>query len=317
MGRTTLWYLDDKEKSYESIKETFESKQFNLNADTYPDFKLELITDSQVLHISNFDISYCLYNYSILTPSYERISNILILFKKGTKIGFIVEKGSYSMALTFLRALCGYTQNEKNVIIPEEYHASFLNGDMFFWIISKIYHDDSDISYTTEDGSKKNFSLDSLDGLKGMQKATLNKVSTQGSDVINMLTTLAFLIESERLTEVSLDTTYDIHDNIKFIIHNHRKIISLDVDTKSYVGDFSDKDDVKLNGKINDFKLRALLLLVGHLGFIPMLQSLYQLDAGNLEVKKDLIIEITEDISNRINELQIENGIETQSDNVK
>jgi hypothetical protein len=48
-----------------------------------------------------------------------------------------------------------------------------------------------------------------------------------------------------------------------------------------------------------------------------MLQSLYQLDAGNLEVKKDLIIEITEDISNRIDELQIENGIETKSNNVK
>lgn len=309
MSKTTLWYLSDSSKTFESLKEQFVEHNFSLDEEAYPDFKQELVLNSEKIAISNFEVEFCLYNYSILSATGERISNILILFKKDDKVGFIVEKNSYPGALKLLRALCGYEDKDKNVIISGDYENSFINGKVFFWIISKIYKDDSEISYVI-DGTEKKISLDSLDGLKGNAKVTLNNVSTQGSDVINMLTTLAFLIESEKLTEVALVATYDVHKNIKFIIHLHSRIISIDVDTNNYIGNYKDLEICKTDGTIDDFKLRAMLLIAGHLGFIPTLQSLYILDASDVEVKKSLVIDITEDISKRIEELQKENGIE-------
>lgn len=58
------------------------------------------------------------------------------------------------------------------------------------------------------------------------------------------------------------------------------------------------------DGKIDLTILRAMILLVVHLSLIPTLYSLYKSDSAGTNVKSELISDITDDITERIEALK-------------
>lgn len=236
------------------------------------------------------------------------------MFTFNNKLGFIVNKGGYANARAFLRELCGYRDNEKKTIVCEDYAEDILSGKLFLWMISKIYHKESDIEY--EAGNEvEHITFDTLDSFKGDTKSGVNTVSTKGSDVITLLTTLAFLLESNRLTRVGLNISFGNHKNVKLNIGTHKKFISLDVVPEDYVGSLRENDSICVrDGKIDLTILRGALLLIVHLSLIPMLYSLYKSDSAGTNVKGDLISDISDDITERIKVLKASNDLEESDD---
>ncbi|MCH5358522.1 hypothetical protein [Limosilactobacillus reuteri] len=308
MAQTTLWYVND--IKFDELSKRLENNRFFENSDYYPGFEIEKILNSQNSLESvgiNSDIKFNVYEYSYSFSgqhsSSSRLTGTLILFEFNNKLGFIVDKAGYNNALSFLREL--YKSNKKKTIVPAKYDDSIMNGSLFLWMISKIYNNDSTINYDIGE-EKKTITLNSLDGVKGKSRTGLNNVSTQGSDVINMLTTLAFLLESERLTEVGLNISFDTHDSLQLEIKTHNRIISLDVKPEEYMGPLTNNELCQTNGKVNLVILRSIILLTVHLSLIPMLYSLYKADIAGTNVKDDLVSEISADMANRLQRLKKE-----------
>ena len=310
MPQTTLWFIHDEKKTFEKLTNSLSSKQYFVQSDSYPDFEIKCILQTQNMTISDQNIVFNVYQYSFSGPrnSNVRMKGTLIVFKLNGQIGLIVDKAGYPNALSFLRELCSYTEKDKKTVVCEEYDDPIKDGKLFLWMISKIYHKESKIDYEVED-EEKTIELNSLDGVKGHTRTGLNNVSTQGSDVINMLTTLAFLLESERLTVVGLNISFENHQNIQLEINTHSKLISLDIKPDDYMGAFKQNDICMKDGKIDLTILRAMILLVVHLSLIPTLYSLYKSDSAGTNVKSELISDITDDITERIEALKEKNNL--------
>ncbi|MCZ3948573.1 hypothetical protein ACX3UK_03975 [Lactobacillus gasseri] len=189
MPQTTLWFIHDEKQTFEKLTNSLSSKQYFVQSDSYPDFEIKCILQTQNMTISDQNIVFNVYQYSFSGPrnSNVRMKGTLIVFKLNGQIGLIVDKAGYPNALSFLRELCSYTEKDKKTVVCEEYDDPIKDGKLFLWMISKIYHKESKIDYKVED-EEKTIELNSLDGVKGHTRTGLNNVSTQGSDVINMLT---------------------------------------------------------------------------------------------------------------------------------
>lgn len=290
--KSTLWYLNDDALNYETIITRLNNGEFDLNPERYPDFILDNKASDQTLNLSGSEIRYNLFDYSVSPTTGNRIHNQLIVFDQNGQIGFIVDKAKEG--LRFIRALLGYDSSQKGLVIPAKRDASFFDDRLFFWIISRIYYDESQIDFDSlEDAS---LSFNSLDSIKGKTVASLNTVSTEGSDVIKMLTTLSFLLESDRLTEVSLVVTYKEHGSLKVELRSGSDIVRVGVDLRSYVGPYRDQET-------EDSVLRCKLLLLAHLDLLPTIQILFKNDNADEDIKRDLAVDIAASMQRRLNRL--------------
>jgi hypothetical protein len=312
MARTTNWIFKNSKKSFEEwntfFKQKIQNDNFNLPTEDYPDFKMKLILENYHLDLIGKSITFSSFTWSVLQNG-KRLTYLLIIYKEAENIGIIIEK--VTGALTFLRLISEFDETSRNDIINREYDDSVFNSELFFWIISKIYNDDSNINFRLdddkEDGIEYTIDLNSLDGLKGRTSGILNKVSTEGSDVINMLTTLSFLLESNQLTEVQLGVTYGAHNNFQIIIHLNsaiKKLLSIDVKEKEYFGEFLKVDTLNDVQTTDKLKLRSALLLMVHLDFFPTLISVFKSDSASTDTRKDLTESIIEDVSSRLDTLK-------------
>lgn len=272
---------------------------------------MKLILENQTLDLIGKSITFSSFTWSVLQNG-KRISYLMIIYKDAENIGVVIEK--VSGALTFLRLIAEFDETSRNDIVSREYDDSVFNSELFFWVISKIYNDDADINFRIDDDKKDDIEytieLNSLDGLKGRTSGILNKVSTEGSDVINMLTTLSFLLESNQLTEVQLGVTYGAHSNFQIIIHLNsgvRKLLSIDVKEKEYFGDFLKIDTLNDSQSTDKLKLRSAILLMVHLDFFPTLISVFKSDSASTDTRKDLTESIIEDVSSRLDTLKTTN----------
>lgn len=299
-SKSSLLFLNDSKLSYKDVVEKIEKDDFNLPVDKYPNFKISKYVTNKI-KIHNKNVNYTIFNYSIQSSTTtNRINYELIVFENGKQVGFIVEKSANS-AISFLRGLLGYTK-ERGTVNVQPLDSSFKNSEIFFWIINKIYSDESTLSFNTDDNSKNELVLNSIDGIQGRTQITLNSVSTQGSNVTNMLTTLAFLLESNTLTEVKLISNYNKHKDISLKIHVSRKNITIGVDESEYRGPYENMD-------VNE--LRCILLLVAYLDLIPALIDSYKNDVdGETNEKKELVSNIVNETTDRINNLKKNYGLE-------
>lgn len=305
MTRTTLWFVEDSEQTFEKLTERFVGESIFENSSNYPDFLIEKRSEEKEVSIGAQKIKFQLYEYSFEGANQERIKGMFILFYGLQKIGFILDKSGYSNALSFLRELCGYDSSKKGTIVPKSYDTDVTKGKLFLWIVSRIYNEDSEVEY--ESNSQINtIAFNSLDGIKGNTITSLNNVSTQGSDVINTLTTLAFLLESGRLTEVRINLSFEKHNSVDLTIKTHSKFVSIDVKEESYIGRLTNDNLCLTENGIDLATLRGILLLEVHLNLIPMLYTLYKSYSAGVDIRKDLINEITEDVEKRIEYLKTE-----------
>lgn len=294
MFYTKIFSLNDESLSYETIIDTIDNKKFEESAikniyapNNAVDFIIEKkLADASLQIRPDKCVIYTIYEYIFkdIVSSTEK-SHQLIVFKDvdNKNVNFIVENPS--TAKRFIRSILGYQSNDKQKVEDlndNGLYTPVLKDNFLYWIISKIYRSDASI--------QDNLFLDSITKLKGRTQL-LNMASTEGSGVTNMLTTLAFLLESKHLSNIIIKVNYqnDRHRDVVIAIRkSNASSMSIGTDVTDYVGEYS-KDEY----------LTAKLLLLIYLDALPSIIFEYK-DTESPDEKKIFIENIKTDLLERI-----------------
>lgn len=211
-------------------------------------------------------ITYNYYTFSVdQIPGYEEILDdgtytkrgFVIPYLSAGKVRYIISKNSY--AQTLLRKMLFYTG--KGEIVS---NALDLSGDIFVWLISKVYGKENTISSENEELS--DLIIDSIKGFKGDTEDLLAKVSMSGESVMNIISALSFLIESRNLNQITVALSYRNHLNIEISLNN-RNTIGFDED--KYLGEL-------MQGSREERVAACILSLYTEI--LPILLQKYQSD---------------------------------------
>ena len=223
----------------------------------------KVFTDNQSMQLNGRNIQ-----YNMINCTYDQISTgertledrtvrksvFIIAYHNGISINYIIDQNSSAQKM--LRKLLSYTgknEIEKNVF-------SFSN-DFFVWLISKVYNSDNVIESNNDNLS--DLQLESIKGFRGDTEDSQTKVSATGESVMNIISTLSFLLESRRLNQIKLELSYADHENISLIL----KKDCVAIDFKPYQGVY-DQDPPD--------SITAKLYLLVYLEILPIIEQEYQ-----------------------------------------
>lgn len=183
-------------------------------------------------------------NYSLFTFSVDIISvgkslddedsvsknnGFIIVYEYLGNVRYIINRNSGAMAI--LRKMLGYTGKSEITISQLPFTA-----DVFIWLISKIYTKQNNLECGSEYLS--DLTINSIRGFKGDTEDSLNTIKAKGESLINITSTLSFLIESKNLNQINIDLEYKNHKNIDVVLNNQNNII---LSEDKYIGEFIDK----------------------------------------------------------------------------
>ncbi|NRN73622.1 hypothetical protein IMAU80627_02182 [Lactobacillus helveticus] len=132
----------------------------------------------------------------------------------------------------------------------------------------------SDASFTFND---KRLEIDSIIGFKGNTEDSLNKVSATGDGIMNILSTLSFLLEFSSLKQVKIRLEYDVHQNLELKIDTNNTIeISID----KYLGSYSNDEDFP-NYSPTDGHLIFLQYLLVYCELLPIIRQWFEESTDN------------------------------------
>lgn len=221
--------------------------------------------NNQNIRLNGKDVEYNVYTFSVdYVPGgvqaeddmTMRRSGFVITYLSAGKVKYIIDRNSD--ALTLLRKMLRYTG--KGEIVKT---AMPVSGDLFVWLISKVYTGDNLIESNSD--SLDELIIDSIRGFKGNTEDSLTKVSTSGETVMNIISSLSFLIESQNLNQITLDIKYREHTNIEVSLS---KKYTIATSMERYMGDLSKK---------TDFEAKAQLLLLLYSEILPIIVQDYQI----------------------------------------
>ena len=208
----------------------------------------------------------------------------IIPYLNNGKIRYIVTRNTG--AKTMLRKLLAYTG--RNVIKSGPVQ---LSADLFVWLISKVYKGENII--VSESESLKDLSIDSIRGIKGDTEDLLTKVSAVGESVINIISTLSFLLESQKLNQIKLAINYGNHKNIDMSLST-KNVVALDFDR--YQGEY-------LHLKSEEERIATLFVLL----YMEVLPIIIQGYVGEIESKQlgpgkcvEFLQGVAEDLSEKV-----------------
>lgn len=207
------------------------------------------------------------YSYDQVTPGTIPIEDrtvrkegFIIIYSNGVSVNYIIDRNSDAKKL--LRKILSYSG--RNEIDKNMYD---LSSDFFTWLICKVYNSENMIE--SENDTLSDVRLDAIKGFKGDTEDLLTKVSADGETVMNIISTLSFLLESSKLNQVKLDLEYDEHNNVGLVLK--RGVVSTDIN--QYRGGFEGETE-------KDIRIAKIYLLV-YLELLPILVQAYQSDKEN------------------------------------
>lgn len=213
----------------------------------------------------------------------------VIAYNNGMATYYIIDQNS--SAKKILRKMLGYSGRQEIEKFTIDCTADFL-----IWLINKVYTSDNAIETTSED--EKALQLEAIKGFRGDTEDQQTKVTATGESVMNIISTLSFLLESRYLNQVKVDISYPAHENISLKIQSG----TIDIDRSSYQGAFENCG--------SDLIIAKLHLLV-YLEILPLMQQAYQQDLENgtwsqekyIDFLNKVADELSEKIKNKINGL--------------
>lgn len=216
-------------------------------------------------------------------------SIFIIVYDNGASINYIIDQNTSAQKI--LRKLLSYTG--KNEIEKNAY--SFSNN-FFVWLINKVYNSDNIIE--SNNHNLPNLQLESIKGFRGDTEDSQTKVSATGESVMNIISTLSFLLESRRLNQIKLELSYSDHESISLIL----KTDAIAIDFKPYQGSFEQE--------ISD-SITAKLYLLVYLEILPIIEQQYQSDVADniwsnnayIDFMNNVAKNLTEKITAKINTL--------------
>lgn len=210
----------------------------------------------------------------------------LILYNDGIKNNYIINKNSGAMSL--LRHLIGY--KGRGEISSNRIE---MTSDLIIWLISKVYLEENSIN-----SGEKKLEIESVIGFKGDTEDLLSTVTADGDSVMNILSTLSFILESKSLKQVKIRLSYSDHKNIELKLGING---TLEIDSKKYDGVYESQN--------RDLTTSRLLLLV-YIVLLPMLKQWYVDEASSQEWGKEKYKEFLSQVAENLKE-KIDNKIQT------
>lgn len=251
------------------------------------------------LNGKNVEFNYIKYSYDQTTVGdvylEDRVvkrEGFIIVYSSGAGINYIIDQNSSAMKL--LRRLLSF--NGKNELEKNSFDFS---NDFFIWLIYRVYNSNYNIEIAPDEKALK---LDAIKGFKGDTEDLQTKVSASGETVMNIISTLSFLLESSNLNQVKLDLNYTGHQNISLVLQKGTVNASLD----DYVGNYEQEDTFEL-------KIAKLYLTI-YLEILPMLFQEYNTDIGNELWNKDVYITFMKSVGENLTE-KIKNKISFLDEN--
>lgn len=220
-------------------------------------------------------------NNEIRATRIKSLNGFVIVFTDGNVTKFITNKGYNPNTLSILRKLNNYKSQKE--IIEEKFS---IDSDVFFWLVSKVIDSPGVLLGETQD-----VKIELVTGFKGKTDDKLAEITGVGDRILNLISTLTFLFETENLSliEISLnhkDSTY----GLKLGTNSY-----IDIEPEKYMGDLMFLPDEEMLPKV----LLTVFLLV-----VPDLLNIYdqeiEEDCWNNEVKTSFLKSIGENIHQRI-----------------
>lgn len=298
MVYTKLFNLNDNSMSYEDIISKIDNNEFreddikNIYSANDSDFEIRKKIDNRQISLNSGKqcMFYTVYEYKFIdTISLaEKSYQLVILKNNNNKVYFIAENPS--TAKKCIRKFLGYQISQKNTVQDllqsSNTYKPLLEDNFLYWIINKIYQTNTNIQDV--------ISLSSITKVKGRTQI-LNRVSAEGSEVTNMLTTLAFLLESRHLLDINIKIDYinGEHEDVVISIHKSNETnLSIGTDVRDYNGVYIENEDLTI---------RLLLLIYWEI--LPSIVLEYKEMSTNKE-KESFIKIIKEDLLKRIEDIE-------------
>ena len=245
-------------------------------------------TDNKTIKLNGKDIkfNYITYAYDQVDTTNEnktaRKDGFIIVYSTGYDVNYIIDQNSYAMKL--LRKLLSY--NGRNEL--ERGNFDFSN-DFFSWLIYRVYNKNCNIEVFLE--KEKKLTVDTIKGIKGDTLDLQTQVTASGEAVMNIISTLAFLLESRNFNQIKLDLNYTDHSNVSLALQKG----TVNVLMNEYSGIFEDDTPEE--------KIAKAYLLI-YLEILPILFQEYYTDIGNdvwnEEVYKQFLKSVGETIREKI-----------------
>lgn len=245
-------------------------------------------TDNKTIKLNGKDIkfNYITYAYDQVDTTNEnktaRKDGFIIVYSTGYDVNYIIDQNSYAMKL--LRKLLSY--NGRNEL--ERGNFDFSN-DFFSWLIYRVYNKNCNIEVFFE--KEKKLTVDTIKGIKGDTLDLQTQVTASGEAVMNIISTLAFLLESRNFNQIKLDLNYTDHSNVSLALQKG----TVNVLMNEYSGIFEDDTPEE--------KIAKAYLLI-YLEILPILFQEYYTDIGNdvwnEEVYKQFLKSVGETIREKI-----------------
>lgn len=303
MAATTRWRDTVSKNINESIAGLIDNvvsdeKATNITWDNWNLSKMFDVNQTISLNGKNIEYNYIKFSYNQTTlgdiPVEDRVvtrEGFIIVYTSASGIYYIIDQNSSAQKL--LRKLLSY--NKKNEI---ERHSFDFSNDFLIWLIFRVYNSNYNIEISPDDKALK---LDAIKGFKGDTEDLQTKVSASGETVMNIISTLSFLLESSNLNQVKLDLNYTGHANISLVLQKG----TVNALLEDYSGSFEHED-------VAEQRIAKLYLTV-YLEILPLLFQEYYMDMGNDLWNKEVYIQFMKNVGETLKE-KIKNKIVSLED---
>ena len=244
--------------------------------------------ENQHITLGGHDIEYNYILYAYDQTSTSEISQddrtirkegFIIPYMSGGVINYIVDQNTSAMKL--LRKLLSYTG--RNEIAKNAFE---FTDDFFMWLIYRVY----DAKYNVESVPLgKKLSIDSIKGFRGDTEDALTQVSATGESVMNIISTLSFILESSNLNQIKLHVGYTANENVSLKLQRGTVNIYFD----EYQGQFEKEESEQRTAK---------LYLTVYLEILPYLVQEYNTDIINEAWGHTVKISFMRDVADSLNE---------------
>lgn len=271
MGATTRW-KDAQAENFDEVLQKLTTQipdDERTNSIYWKNFSTrKLLQEDKYMSVNDIQIKYNIvkFGYDQMTaqdnPSDDRPirkTGCITVYEYMGAIYYIVDQNSTAKKL--LRKMLGYVG--KNEV--EEACFDF-KEDFFVWLVNRVYNSEGSIENSSLEENKI-LQLEEIKGIRGNTEDLQTKVTTSGESVMNVISTLSFLLESRKLNQVVLNLQYSGHENILVKLQKS-KMSTVDV-LRPYVGCYI--------GETNEEILSQVYMLL-YLEILPLLEQEYRIN---------------------------------------
>ena len=237
------------------------------------------------------NIEYNLYTFSVdqipvgvekEDDAVTKKTGFIIAYEVNGKVRYIIDRNSGAM--TLIRKMLFYTG--KGEIIKSKLP---FTADKFVWLISKVYSRE----YVLEGGSEflENLTINAIRGFKGDTEDSLTTIIAEGESVMNIISTLSFLIESKNLNQINMDLAYRTHTNIGVTLNNRNTVF---VSDERYTGELLQDS--------THYELIAKIILILYTEIMPIIIQNYQNDIDSNIWNQGECIEFLQRVADNLGE---------------